>query len=68
MLCGEKSRMGTLGVNQNVVREDCTTVDANKVKSMLTLGMEQGEMYTDVKSCQLCGAGRKMSIFPSTVG
>ena len=42
LMCGEKTRMGTIGVNQYVERGDCSAVEQNKIKSILTQGMEQG--------------------------
>lgn len=50
LLCGVKARVGTVGVTDQVPRGDCTKVKANKVKSIITIGNEQGGRLNHQKS------------------
>lgn len=41
-LAGVKAQLGTLGVNQNVAREDCEAVKGNEMKSLIHYAMDEG--------------------------
>ena len=42
-LCGEKTRAGTVAVNQRVPRGDCSAMEGNKMKCMLHHAQDKGE-------------------------
>ena len=43
--CGVKTKMDTLGVDDSVIRNDCSTVKAAKVKSVLDFALAEGEYH-----------------------
>lgn len=42
LISGEKTSQGTVGVNQNVARGNCSTVEGNEVHSALKYAIDEG--------------------------
>ena len=47
-MCGVKTRVGVLGVNQHVKRGDCLSEESNKVKSMLKYAIDDGRFLQSI--------------------
>ena len=45
-MCGEKNKIGVLGLNQKVQRGDCNNTMANRMESFLTKSVNAGEVLS----------------------